>query len=376
MSKGIVLVTGGAGFIGSHIVDLLVKLGYQVLAFDCFDNQVHVTEPAYLNSACSYIRGDVRDRNKLSEALSEVDYVLHQAAAVGVGQSMYQVERYVDYNTRGTAMLLDLLAEGKHNVKKLVVAGSMSVYGEGAYECGNCGCAVYPALRPERQLAAKQWEPSCPDCGSWLQAVSTTEEKPQKPTSIYAQTKQHQEEMALLIGRTYGIPTVVLRYFNVYGPRQSLNNPYTGVCAIFSSRIKNGSPPLIYEDGQQLRDFVHVRDVARANLLALQTENANYAAVNIGTGSPSSIRNIACLLIELYGVADKLGPLIKDEYRIGDIRHCFADVARAKELLGYESTISLGQGLEDLIRWGEKEPSLDRFSAAEAALNERGLLRR
>jgi len=260
-----ILVTGGAGFIGSHLVDALVEKGHDVVIYDSLEPQVHQKNkiPDYLNKRAEFVKSDVRDKNKLKEVVRNVDIVCHQAAMVGVGQSMYQIESYMDVNTLGTAKLLDILVNEEHSVKKLVVASSMSVYGEGKYTCEECGVG-YPKLRPKEQLSAKEWEMKCPNCGKEVKAVPTDEDKPLHPTSIYAISKRDQEEMSLVTGRAYGIPTVALRYFNVYGPRQSLSNPYTGVCAIFSSRIKNNSDPIIFEDGWQSRDFTSVYDIVQA----------------------------------------------------------------------------------------------------------------
>jgi dTDP-L-rhamnose 4-epimerase len=252
------LVTGGAGFIGSHLVDALVKSGKQVRILDSLEPQVHGPSrqaPPYLNPAAELVVGDVRDRGQLQAALEGVQVVFHLAAAVGVGQSMYEIERYVSANTLGTSVLLDILANRNPGVRKLVVASSMSLYGEGSYRCPHCG-PMEPAQRTEEQMSRSQWEPHCPSCGTSLEAVPTPEGKPLQPTSIYAISKKDQEEMSLCVGRAYGIPVVALRFFNVYGPRQALSNPYTGAAAIFSSRAMNGNPPLVYEDGLQSRDFV------------------------------------------------------------------------------------------------------------------------
>ena len=248
---GKILVTGGAGFIGSHTVDLLIKHGYQVTIIDNLEPQVHGKQkPDYINKDADFIQHDIQDRNFLSEVISEVDAIIHLAALVGVGQSMYQIERYINTNTKATATLLDILAKQEHNIRKLVVASSMSVYGEGKYYCQKCAAEAYPNLRPEEQLRKQHWDQKCPNCRSTLNPLPTDENKPLMPTSIYAQSKRHQEEMCLLTGKTYDIPTVALRYFNVYGSRQSLSNPYTGACAIFTSRILNNKPPYIFEDGK------------------------------------------------------------------------------------------------------------------------------
>ncbi|MGQ9543668.1 MAG: SDR family NAD(P)-dependent oxidoreductase [Candidatus Bathyarchaeia archaeon] len=332
--KGIekVLVTGGAGFIGSHTADLLIEHGYHVTILDNLEPQVHGEDeriPGYVNSNATFIYGDIRDRELLKKVIPEVDAVIHLAAMVGVGQSMYQIERYVDINTKGTANLLNVLINKENNVKKLIVASSMSIYGEGKYHCQKCSTNVYPALRDEKRLQKRQWDHLCPTCSTPLTPQPTDEEKPLIPTSIYAMTKRHQEEVCLLIGKTHGIPTVALRYFNVYGSRQTLSNPYTGCAAIFTSRILNNKPPYIFEDGNQKRDFIHVKDIAKANLNALEHNNANYQAINIGTGKPITIKNLAETLTKLYNKPN-LKPYISYEYRKGDIRHCYADISKAQ----------------------------------------------
>jgi dTDP-L-rhamnose 4-epimerase len=346
-----VLVTGGAGFIGSFTVELLIEKGYEVTVLDSLEPQVHPNQISeYLDSEV-ITRGDVRNRDVVKEVFANADAIIHLAAAVGVGQSMYEVEKYVDYNVRGTAVLLDLLAREKNNIKKVVVASSMSVYGEGKYYCNKCGQDRFPDVREPRQLEMKSWDFLCPACQTPLNPVPTDEKKPSKPTSIYAMTKRDQEEMCLLVGKTYGIPTVALRYFNAYGPRQSLSNPYTGVCAIFVNRILNNLPPHLFEDGKQLRDFVHVKDVARANILALEQSSANYEAINIGSGEQISIKELAESLIEICQV--RLKPLISHRYRSGDIRHCYADISKARNLLSYTPTIQRDKGLRELVEWAK-----------------------
>jgi len=369
-----VLVTGGAGFIGSFTVDLLVERGYDVIILDILEPQVHQGKaPEYLNEKAKFIKGDVRDKELLTRLAKEVDAVIHLAAAVGVGQSMYQIEKYIEYNTRGTATLLDILVNKENDVKKLIVASSMSIYGEGKYYCEKCEANRYPELRGEEQLANKIWDPLCPECKTPLKPLPTDEDKPLMPTSIYALSKRHQEEICLLTGKTYGIPTVALRYFNAYGPRQSLTNPYTGVCAIFTSRILSNNPPYIFEDGKQTRDFIHVKDVAKANLQALEFNSADYMTVNVGTGKPLSIRKLAEILIELYGI--KLQPYISSKYRKGDIRHCYADTQRMHKLLNFKPTTNLRDGLTELTEWAKTHrwEAADLFNRALDELRSRKL---
>ena len=372
-----VLVTGGAGFIGSHTVDLFIKHGYHVTILDNLEPQVHGeggSLPDYINNDATFVHGDIRDRELIKKVIKDVDAVIHLAAIVGVGQSMYRMERYVDVNTKGTANLLDVLIKEKNDVKKLIVASSMSIYGEGKYYCEKCSINVYPRLRNEKQLRKRQWDHSCPTCNSMLTPKPTDEEKPLISTSIYAMTKRHQEEMCLLIGKTYGIPTVALRYFNIYGSRQALSNPYTGCAAIFTSRILNNKPPYIFEDGNQTRDFIHVKDIAKANLNALEHNNANYKAINIGTGKPISIKELAETLTKLYNKPN-LKPYISNEYRKGDIRHCYADIERARKLLNFKPTISLEDGLTELAEWAKTHDwgGIDLFEKALKELRERHL---
>jgi dTDP-L-rhamnose 4-epimerase len=370
-----VLVTGGAGFIGSHIVDALVARGHQVRVLDSLVEQVHgphADRPAHLHRAAEFLRGDVRDVEIMRRALHGIDVVYHEAAEVGVGQSMYDVTRYVGGNTYATSVLLEILANEKHTVKRLIVASSMSIYGEGAYRCLTHG-RVHPFLRPEEQLARKDWEMRCPLCGQPAEIMGTPEDKPLFPTSIYAISKMDQELMCLSIGRAYNIPTVALRYFNVYGPRQALSNPYTGVAAIFSGRLLNGRPPVIFEDGLQSRDFVHVSDIVQANMLAMERDEAVYEVFNIGTGRALSICDVAQALIEELKV--NVQPEIVGGFRAGDIRHCVADVSRARQRLGYEPQVKFEDGLAELVAWVKSQNAVDRVEQARNELAARGLIR-
>jgi dTDP-L-rhamnose 4-epimerase len=368
-----ILVTGGAGFIGSHLTDALVERGHRVRVLDLLVPQVHGNGTAqYVNPKAEFIHGDVCDAQMVKRALDGIDAVFHEAAEVGVGQSMYEIDRYVRANDLGTGILLQQLLAAKNRIKKLVVASSMSIYGEGGYSCGRCG-EVYPQLRATNQLLDRRWEAECPNCGAQLSPIPTQENKPLFPTSVYAITKQDQEQFCLVVGRAYGIPTVALRYFNVYGPRQALSNPYTGVCAIFSARLLNDQRPLIFEDGEQTRDFVHVSDIVQANLLALEGDGADYQAVNVGTGVPTSVRQIARLLAE--GLGKNIEPEIVAKYREGDIRHCVADISRARKLLGYEPRVRLDQGIGELLEWVGAQSADDQIGKATAELETRQLVR-
>jgi dTDP-L-rhamnose 4-epimerase len=374
LEKANVLVTGGAGFIGSHLVDGLVDRGHRVRVLDMLVSQVHGenAEPKYVNPAAEFVRGDVCDRAAVDAALEGIDVVFHEAAEVGVGQSMYEIERYVRANDLGTAVVLEAVLARRPQIRKLVVASSMSIYGEGAYSCADCG-PIAPQLRPAAQLRDRRWEVECPKCAAKLSPVPTTEEKPLFPTSVYAVTKQDQEQFCLAVGRSYGIPTVALRYFNVYGTRQALSNPYTGVCAIFSARLLNGNRPLIFEDGEQTRDFVHVSDIVQANLRALETDRADYEAVNVGTGRATSVSTVCDLLARGLGL--NLEPEIVAKYREGDIRHCVADISKAKTLLGYEPRVALEQGIPELLSWVKAQAAQDQVESATAELESRQLVR-
>lgn len=368
-----VLVTGGAGFIGSHLVEELVALGHRVRVLDLLVPQVHgrdVQSPMYLPDDVEFMKGDVGDVEAWRWALEDIDVVFHEAAEVGVGQSMYEIVRYMRANTLGTAVMLELLATGEYPIEKLIVASSMSIYGEGAYECSSCG-PVFPQLRSTEQLQQRRWEMRCPGCEATASPVPTDEDKPLFPTSIYAISKRDQEEMCLSVGRAYGIPTVALRYFNVYGPRQALSNPYTGVAAIFSSRLLNGNPPLIFEDGLQSRDFVHVSDIVQANLLAMRNGHANYEVFNIGTGRASTVLDIARALARTLGI--EIEPTIVGKFREGDIRHCYADISKARRILGYVPKVAFEDGISDLVQWVRQEESLDLVDNATRELEMRGL---
>jgi dTDP-L-rhamnose 4-epimerase len=370
-----VLVTGGAGYIGSHLVDALVRRGCRVTVLDSLEPQVHRsgTWPSYANPEAEYVRGDVRDRSVFEPLVVAADAVVHFAAAVGVGQSMYQVDRYVDVNTRGTALLLDILVNAKHDVRKVIVASSIGVYGEGAYRCATHG-VVAPAIRPESQLEARDWEQRCPLCGAHVASVPTAEDKALYRDNIYSMTKYHQEEMVLLMGRTYGIPAVAPRFFNVYGPRQSLSNPYAGVAAIWLSRLLNGRQPVVFEDGGQLRDFVSIHDVVDCLVLMVEKPGADYLPVNIGSGETVTILDIATMLNRLLGLS--IEPLITHSGRKFDIRHNTADISRARETLGFSPKITLEQGFTELIDWARTTPdvAVDFFDRALAELKEKGLL--
>ena len=368
---GTVLITGGAGFVGSHLADELLEHGYRVRALDNLDAQVHGdanSRPAYLNAEVELIRGDVRDRAAVNRALRGVDAVFHFAAAVGVGQSMYEIERYTDVNNRGTAVLLEALSA--EPVQRLIVASSMSLYGEGRCQ-GADGHIVDPPERSPERLRAGDFELRDKD-GAALTPLPTPEDKQPAPSSVYALSKLDQEKLALIIGHAYGVPTVALRFFNIYGTRQALSNPYTGVLAIFAARYLNHNAPMIFEDGLQRRDFVNVRDVARACRLALQTDSIGGSVVNIGSGRSISILGVAAAMAQALAIED-LPPQVTRKVRVGDIRHCFADITRANGLLGYTPQVSLTDGLCELVDWMTSQRAFDRVDAATQELAKRGL---
>ncbi len=338
-----VLITGGAGFIGSHLADLLLAHGYSVRVLDNLAPQVHgpsVQRPQYLNSGAELIIGDVRNPDTVATALHDTDAVIHLAASVGVGQSMYDIASYVGVNEVGTAVLLEALI--KRPVKRLVVASSMSVYGEGLAR-NERGTLVCPQERSREQLQRGQWELETA-AGERLEPVPTPESKTPTLSSVYALNKYAQERLCLIASRAYSIPAVALRFFNVFGPRQALSNPYTGVLAIFGSRLLNNRPPLVFEDGRQQRDFVHVSDVAEACRLALETERGIDQVFNVGSGERRSILSLAEDLAEVMGRGGiKLH--ITGKYRAGDIRHCFADISRSRDVLGFEPRKDFRAGL-------------------------------
>jgi len=366
-----ILITGGAGFIGSHLADALLARGDRVRALDNLSPQVHgegAARPDYLDRDVELMVGDVRDAAAVRRALQGIDAVVHLAAAVGVGQSMYQIAHYTAVNNGGTAVLLEALARAP--VERLVVASSMSLYGEGLYQDAS-GETRIASERPLEQLREGDWEVRGAD-GEALIPVPTPETKPPSLASIYALSKYDQERMSLLVGAAYSIPTTALRFFNVYGTRQALSNPYTGVLAIFASRLLNGRRPLVFEDGRQRRDFVSVLDVAQACLLALDSSAAAGQAINIGSGSSFAIAEIAERLARVLE-REELAPELTGSYRMGDIRHCFADIGRARELLGYQPSVEFDAGLGELAEWLDTQVATDRAEEASAELAARGL---
>jgi dTDP-L-rhamnose 4-epimerase len=367
-----ILLTGGAGFIGSHVTDLLLSYGHDVRILDNLTPQVHGAEkrrPDYLSRDAELLIGDVRDAAAVEKALQGMDAVIHLAASVGVGQSMYDIAPYVEVNEIGTAVLMQALS--RHPVGRLVVASSMSVYGEGLARRTD-GALVAPEPRTIGQLRRGAWELK-DATGDALEPVATPETKPPSLSSVYALNKFAQEQMALIVGKAYGIDTVALRFFNVYGPRQALSNPYTGVLAIFASRLLNKRPPLVFEDGRQRRDFVQVRDVAIAVKLALETERGVGCIYNVGSGQGRSILSIAEDLASIIGLSQIVAH-VTGKYRAGDIRHCFADIGLSQRELHFTPRVAFKEGLAELAEWLSEQIAHDEIDRATAELERRGLV--
>jgi dTDP-L-rhamnose 4-epimerase len=367
----LILITGGAGFIGSHLANELLNHGYRVRVLDNLCPQVHgpaARKPTYLNSEVELQIGDIRDAAAVKKALKDVDAIYHFVAVVGVGQSMYQIAEYTNVNNLGTAVLLEALL--KHPVQRLLVASSMSIYGEGLYK-DSSGRVCSAPDRTLQQIKAQEWEIRS-ETGELLTPVPTPETKTPSLASVYALSKYDQEQMCLMIGRAYQIPTVALRFFNIFGPFQALSNPYTGVLAIFASRLLNGRPPLINEDGLQKRDFVSVYDVARACRLALEAPGGAGHVFNIASGKQYTIRELAQRISRVLG--KELEPEITGKYRAGDIRHCFADITKAQQILKFKPLVGLEEGLQDLAAWLEGQIAYDRVSESRNELTARGLM--
>lgn len=359
-----ILITGGAGFIGSHLSDKLVEEGHTVIIYDNLDQQVHLTGdwPDYINPNVEKIYGDVQDKKFLQQVIQDynIEAVYHFAAKVGVGQSMYEIDSYTNVNVGGTANLLDIIVNKKTNIQKIIVASSMSIYGEGSYSKN------INMNRSIDQLKQHHWDIND------NQPIPTFETKQLESQSIYALSKKMQEEMCLSVGRAYNIPTVALRFFNIYGTRQALSNPYTGVVAIFCSCFLNDQSPLIFEDGKQLRDFVHINDITNACYLSLIKPQADYEVFNVASGSPISIYDLAILVQKQMG-SDKT-PIISNKFRVGDVRHCFANIDKIKGFLGYEPKYNLDESLKDLIDWVKKQTTETKIDTMINKLSDKKLI--
>ena len=369
------LVTGGAGFIGSFLVEQLLANGHAVRVIDALVPQVHGEDasPKYLPPDVDFIKAPLEDSAAVRQALIDVNIVIHLAAEVGPTQSLYEITRYVGGNTYGTAVLLQEMLPFRDRIERMLVASSMAVYGEGEYHCPACDCVVAPPLRSEAQLRERRWEVFCPMCGSELTPIPTRETKQTYPGSIYGITKHDQEELCMLYGQAYNVPTTGLRFFNTYGPRQALSNPYTGVAAIFSGRLLNGKPPLIFEDGKQSRDLTHVSDLVRGILGAMRSERAVGGVFNLAGGRPLSIKEIAIALVKALDV--DIEPQLTGQYRAQDIRHCFADLSAAHKAFDYQPQVAFEDGISELISWVRDQQVVERVEEANSEIDRMGLLR-
>lgn len=376
-----ILITGGAGFIGLNLAAELVSRGHGVRLFDNLSAQIHgalpvLDHPVIASPNVEIVRGDVTSRADLQRTIAGTTAIVHLAAETGTGQSMYQMANYNLVNSQGTALLLEVLQQSnEHQVRKIVLASSRSVYGEGAFACQACSPEVvrYPEPRTREQLAQHEWDPSCPTCGAKMSAVATTEQARINPASIYAATKFAQEELIRIGAQAQGIASVVLRFQNVYGEGQSLNNPYTGILSIFSTRIRQGKSLPIFEDGAESRDFVHVTDVARAVALALETDVGPFDVFNVGLGKPVSVMDVATKLVRTLGGTTQ--PHVTAEYRVGDIRHCYADLTHIEAKLGFRPQVDIDTGLERFVDWVRQQPlPEDRLDQANEELRRHKLM--
>ena len=367
-----ILITGGAGFIGTNLTIKLVSLGYNVTILDNLSRQIH-EEDSSVKEISNFIKGDVRNKLDWEKALDGQDAVIHLASETGTGQSMYEIERYNDVNILGTANLLDFLTNKEHTIKKLIIASSRSIYGEGKYFCKNDG-VVYPNGREDKNMSKEKFNPLCNICNNELELRATDESSKIHPSSIYGITKQHQEQLMLLTGKILQIPTVALRFQNVYGPSQSLSNPYTGILSIFSTRILNGNDIDIYEDGKESRDFIYVDDAVDATILALEKQEANHQIFNVGSGVPTSIFEVAHILKKLYNSNVRIK--ISGRYRLGDIRHNYADLTKIKSVLGFKPKIDLVTGASRLVIWAKTQKvHVDKYEDSIEELKQKGLLK-
>lgn len=374
-----ILITGGAGFIGSNLALKLVSKGYEVTVLDNLSKQVHgespiKTSPLYQSiiDKVHFVKGSVTSREDWLRALTGVECVVHLAAETGTGQSMYEIQKYVDVNIGGTAILLDILANTQHSVKKVVVAESRAIYGEGRYYSTELQQYVYPTIRIDGDMAKGDFEVKHPGCKEILQLVATTEDSMIHPSSVYGITKQVQGELVHLVCSSIGIDSVSFRYQNVYGPGQSLSNPYTGILSIFSTRIKNGNEINIFEDGKETRDFVYIDDVVDATILGIEKKEANRHAFNVGTGVPTDVLTVANTLMEKYGI--QVPVKVSGNYRLGDIRHNYADITAARMILGFEPKWSFSDGIGEFVKWVNKqEVQEDKYEASIAEMKQKGL---
>lgn len=380
MDRKRVLITGGAGFIGSHIALRLIEKGYEVTILDNLLEQIHGTDPdktsplyCSIKDKVCFIKGDVCDKALLEQALEDVDYVIHLAAETGTGQSMYEIKRYIDVNIGGTALLLDILTNTKQHVKRVVVAESRAIYGEGKYYCEKCG-DVYPKERKDEDMAHGDFECHCPKCGGRVKLVATTEDSAIHPSSVYGIGKQVQGQLVHLICKNIGIESVSFRYQNVYGPGQSLTNPYTGILSIFSNRIKNHKGINIFEDGKETRDFVYIDDVVDATIAGMEVPEANGYVFNVGTGIATDVLTVAQTLCKHYGIEVPL--TVSGNYRLGDIRHNYADITLAKLILGFNPKWTFDAGIKQFTDWVNRQDlQTDNYETSLVEMKQKGLFK-
>jgi len=373
-----VLITGGAGFIGSNIALKLINKGYSVTVLDSLSEQIHGTNPEQtsplyqsIKNKVNFIKGDVNNRADWEKALVDIDYVIHLAAETGTGQSMYEIKKYVETNIGGTALLLDILTNTMHHVKRVVVAESRAIYGEGKYYCPKCG-DVYPLERKNEDMAKGDFECKCPMCSGEVKLIATTEDSAIHPSSIYGISKQVQGQLVHLVCKSIGVESVSFRYQNVYGPGQSLTNPYTGILSIFSTRIKNGNGLNIFEDGKETRDFVYIEDVVDATILGMEVPEANGHVFNIGTGVATNVLTVANTLCEKYGINVPI--TVSGNYRLGDIRHNLADITAARQILDFEPKWNFSEGIEQFTNWvNQQEVQQDNYEASIEEMKKKGL---
>lgn len=375
-----ILITGGAGFIGSNLALALLKKGHQVTVLDNLSEQIHgknpeETSPLYLSikDEVHFIKGTVACRETLREAIADNTIIVHLAAETGTGQSMYEIQHYTDINIGATALLLDILTNEKHSVKKVVVASSRAIYGEGKYYNKTKNTFVYPLQRTDEDMQKGDFEVKDPENHSdKLELVATTEDSIIHPTSVYGITKQVQEQLVMTVCPTIGIAGVAFRYQNVYGPGQSLKNPYTGILSIFSTQIKNGNGINIFEDGKETRDFVFISDVVDATVLGIEKETANNHVFNVGTGIATDVITVATELSNNYGIQVPI--TISGNYRLGDIRHNYADITKARQLLGFEPKVSFKEGLKQFTDWvNTQEVEEDKYQQSIDEMKAKGL---
>ncbi len=376
--KNNVLITGGAGFIGSNLALKLINQGYTVTVLDNLSEQIHgnpETSSLYqsIKDKVNFIQGDVRIKEDWYKALKNQNIVVHLAAETGTGQSMYEVQKYVDVNINGTALFLDYLVNEKHDVQKVIIASSRAIYGEGKYNCTDHG-AVYPSERLEKDLSQSDFEPKCPICNQTVSILATDENSKIHPSSVYGITKQNQEQMVLNVCKSIGIPAVAYRYQNVYGPGQSLKNPYTGILSIFSTQIRNGNNINIFEDGEESRDFVFIEDVVDATILGIQKDEANYEVFNVGSGVATTVMQVATTLKDFYQAEISIN--VTGNFRLGDIRHNFADLGKIKTKLGFSAQFDFATGVKQFVDWVKSQEVMeDNYSKSIEEMKAKGLFK-